>query len=284
MSFFFFIFFFILFIFSEKINSSELNKRDLQSDTFDNIRIYIDDECLGYQSSASDPSQNNTNTELTKEAIKKARLTLEKIVKVQRLTEYVDLQNYKTVIPSEFSTCAARSLNSRLDYDLFIFIRSPKPLDEDDVNFPITNIISYVGNDVNNRPLIATINYRYSLTDTDAAKMHAISILFLHEFTHILGFTKSILQRKGIFIEKTIKDRINGVDRLKKFITGDKVINMAKKYFNCSSIDGVEIDDTNGLDGADNIHWNGRILLGEYMTSEFYFMDQAISEITLALL
>ena len=57
---------------------------------------------------------------------------------------------------------------------------------------------------------------------------------------------------------------------------------MAKKYFNCDSINGIELDDKNVDEPEDTIHWSGRILFGDYMTTDLYYSEQAISEITLA--
>jgi len=61
---------------------------------------------------------------------------------------------------------------------------------------------------------------------------------------------------------------------------------MAAKYFGCgkNNLKGVEMDDFNSLETQDgnSIHWSARILLGDYMTSELYYTEQAISEITLA--
>ena len=54
----------------------------------------------------------------------------------------------------------------------------------------------------------------------------------------------------------------------------------AKKYFNCTNITGVELEEFGGL----SAHWESRILLGEYMNIEFYLEEQVISEFTLALL
>ena len=56
---------------------------------------------------------------------------------------------------------------------------------------------------------------------------------------------------------------------------------MAKKYFNCSKIKRVELEDES--DFSSGVHWKARILLGEYMTP-IYTDQQVISEFTLAFL
>ena len=41
-----------------------------------------------------------------------------------------------------------------------------------------------------------------------------------------------------------------------------KVVEHAKKYFNCSTITGVELEDQEGEDSFPS-HWDQRILLGD---------------------
>ena len=289
MSFFLLIFFLIVITFSENIDDKVNNIRNLQTESeFQNIRIYVNDDCLGSSSSSqsSDPSQNTTNTKITKDAIEKARLTLQRLVKVHGLTNKIKIDEYKDIIPQAFHGCASvfnNYLNDELDCDLIIFIRSPIAVEEDDITDPVTNIIKYVGDDGKSRPLIGTIIHKFSLDKTDEEKIQALSTLFLHEFTHILGFRRSILQNIGILETKQLEDRINQIPRSRTFVTGENVVKIAKDYFKCPTLNGVEIDDT-PYDGTDNIHWHARILLGDYMIATNYYMDQAISEITLALL
>ena len=82
---------------------------------------------------------------------------------------------------------------------------------------------------------------------------------------------------------------MNDIEKTKLFFIGSEVINTAKNYFGCDSLNtltGIELDDSNGKEVNDNhtIHWSERLLMGDYMTTELYYSDQAISEITLSLL
>jgi hypothetical protein len=65
-------------------------------------------------------------------------------------------------------------------------------------------------------------------------------------------------------------------------------MNFAKKYFNCSKddFDGIELEEKKVKDICDDdlIHWDSRILLGDYMNAFEYVQEQVISEFTLALL
>ena len=290
MSFFLFIFFLIVIAFSEKIDDPTSNIRNLQTESneFDSIRIYVDDNCLGGSSSqSSGSSQNTTDTALTKRAIEKARVTLQKLVKVKRLKDPVNIYSYRNIIPTQFHECANNRLINVVEADLIIFIRLVDMTDsvEKLIKFPQTNIIRYIDDDENNRPFMATIIYNFIISENEDAIVQALSTIFLHAFTHILGFTKKSLENKRLLSTKNVpEDRINGIARTRTFVVGSNVLRIARNYFNCPSLDGVEIDDFTSLDGNDNIHWHGRILLGDYMIADIYYMDQAISEITLALL
>ena len=88
---------------------------------------------------------------------------------------------------------------------------------------------------------------------------------------------------QGVTI-KRIKDEDTVKAVTKKAIKSEKVIKYAKKYFGCPSLTYLELEDQVNFDTLDNCHWDSRILLGEYMTSQPYLADQVISEFTLYLL
>lgn len=60
-------------------------------------------------------------------------------------------------------------------------------------------------------------------------------------------------------------------------ISSKNLLTFAKDYFNCSDITYLELEDTERKKCEDNLHWETRILNGEYMTSLLNIQDQAIS-------
>ena len=60
----------------------------------------------------------------------------------------------------------------------------------------------------------------------------------MHQFTHIIGFIRSILGDK---VKPTTVKRINKMEMEKEMIIGDNLIGFARKYFNCNIIDCLEI-------------------------------------------
>ena len=278
MSFSLFIFFLIVITLSEKIDDTLNNKRNLQTESseYSNIRIYVDDQCLDTsQSQSSTESQNNTDLSIIRKSIQNAKNALEKLIKVKSIDK-IDLN--ENIIPSDFHSCA-KTLTGRINSDLAILIRW-KIQGVESITYPQASILKYVNDNQNNRPLIGIIIYDFqNLDGIREDKEQILSTLFLHEFTHILGFNKAIFQRKNLIQYENI-NRITKTQKL--FFIGPKTKEMAQKYFNCDSINGIELDDENGDEPEDNIHWSGRILLGDYMTALLYYSEQAISEITLA--
>ena len=82
------------------------------------------------------------------------------------------------------------------------------------------------------------------------------------------------------FYHNTLKESDSlGVPRI--YLNSSKVVEVAKKYYNCDSIKGVELEDYGG-DGTAGSHWEERILLGDIMNGVVYPEEQVISEFTLA--
>ena len=273
---------------SEKFEEAKNNERKLQSDEYENIRLYIDAKCLL-------TSENNTDLELIKKSIEKAKETIEKLVKVKRLQEPIYLPNYGIReggdIHSKFDGCCnISSLRNSQPADLIIFIREYSSVIDGETDFALSGTIKYENNNANNRPIVGTISYKHNLFKLydNEAKTQAISTIFLHEITHILGFNKTVFENKKIIYANTsTKMRMNNNRTTKYYINGTHTLERARKYFNCTTLKGVELDHLNGNEAKDgsNIHWSERILKGDYMCADLnYYAEQAVSEITLALL
>lgn len=70
-------------------------------------------------------------------------------------------------------------------------------------------------------------------------------LVILHELTHALGFLYQMFYYFPGGINNTVSvEYIRGAYRY--VIKTPKVLEMAKKYFNCSNIKGVELEDQGG--------------------------------------
>ena len=97
----------------------------------------------------------------------------------------------------------------------------------------------------------------------------------MHEFAHIFGFLYNNF-------EPFIKSKtING--KTVTLLSSPKVIQAAKRHFNCDSLEGVELED-DGHEYSKYQHWESRIMNGDLMVSLIDRVDVTISEITLAFL
>ena len=262
------------------------DKTKRQLEDFQPIRI-----CLETQKLQSDLEEAEENLLIINNALKEAKETLEKIINVTRMNKIVIPNDIKNkIIDKDKYKGTGEFLDNGYEYDLIIFVKA-RGLTEDgwsDNTFAKPNI--YYKSPSDGRPIIGSfkINYDYlnvvpsRVPNNNEEKAQALKILFMHEMTHILGFEKTIFQNKKLLSNKNSK-RTNNQGISKTIFTGANVIARAIKYFNCNSIKGLELA-TNSVEGDNFPHWEGRLLLGDYMTSDLIYSDQLISEFTLALL
>ena len=95
--------------------------------------------------------------------------------------------------------------------------------------------------------------------------------LLLHEMTHILIFSPTLLADLGMTTKSGSVTYVNS----------NNVVIKARQHFNCASITGVPLEDQGGQ-GSAGSHWEARHMLGDYMISTNY-IDNVISDITIAL-
>ena len=281
------------------------SKRKLQANEFEPIRIYVDTSYLMQQdietSQIADP-EDKINISLVLESITEAKEAIQKIIKVKRK------QNNRISLDDKshnFNGFIINKMNQTVinygitNYDLLIFVRFSSE-GQDDKMYLNSNIFAYPGvikqnNDENDkRPIIGYIiynrNYQVKIKSlNNIFQKEIIRTIFLHEYIHILGFMNSIFDsfnnKDEIF--DTIYTNRTGTLINKKIVKSTKILNLAKKYFNCyddNIIKGIELESQQNFEDLPISHWEGRILLGDIMTSDLYFQEQIISEFTLALL
>ena len=288
MALFFLLIFFLIFIVtcSDKNDFLKNDKRSLQTtppetNTISNISIYVNYDCL-----VDGLSSDERN--LIIRAINNAKYTLEKLIKVKKLDRGILLRDYEGLFNNQFQGCV--NLNQYPVSDLFILIRKYSETFDGNIEFATSEIFYHLENNIEKRPLIGGVAFKlnYLSLDDEDSKYQALSTIFLHEFTHILGFNKTIMQQKKLIkINATAKRRMNNNTYTKYSFIGPKALNIARSYFNCTSLDGIELDTVSGQETKDKdstktIHWSERILMGDYMIPSLYYIEQAISEITLA--
>ena len=261
-----------------QINNNKI--RVLQTADYEPIRIYIDTYNLN--STLNILNIGQTEIDLINRALNKAKSTLEKLIKVQRISNVISAQDYKNLVKSNNNEDILTGILQEID--LIIFIEY-KGLTNQRCN-ELPQILQR--KDEVGRPIVGSIAFDpnfYSIEDSEEGKykLEFYSSLFLHQFTHILGFNKTILGNK---VQTKQINRLSGFD--KQIVQGQKLMEFAKKYFNCTKADfiGIELEEKKAKATCDDdlIHWDSRILLGDYMNAFPYVQEQVISEFTLALL
>ena len=255
------------------------NKRYLNDGDFKDFHIYLD--LINIKNDVKKYKLEEYE-DLIVNSLEKAVKTLESLLKVRKLNHYyyfndneieenIQIKYWnKTIV----GTDAKKSMNE-LGIDLIIFAR----FDEEMNNYTLASAGSRYMDVDTYQPIVGIVNINTNINFSKINSQEYFQSIIIHEFTHILGFNSYYFYNyiHNIFYRK------DEIGNYKYFINSTKVLEVAKKYYNCSDIDGVELENYGGT-GTAGSHWEARILLGEYMNGVIYPEEQVISEFTLALL
>ena len=133
--------------------------------------------------------------------------------------------------------------------------------------------------DGNGQPYVGLVKINKKIDYSKPNSQIYFESILVHEFTHILGFSKHFFETYYKNIE--MKTDKYGFNRM--YLNSPILLEKARKYFNCPTLEGVELENQGG-EGTAGSHWEARILLGEYMNGYSYTEEQVISEFTLAVL
>lgn len=181
-----------------KNNINNNKTRVLQTSAgYEPVRIYIDT----YNFNAALPivGIEQTEIDLINRALNKAKSTLEKLIKVQRESNIISVQDYKHLVNSNNNNDDYTNTLSGIlpEIDLIILIEY-KGLTNQRCN-ELPQILKR--KDETGRPIVGSIAFDpnfYSIEESNEGKykLEFYSSIFLHQFTHILGFNKTILGNK----------------------------------------------------------------------------------------
>ena len=264
--------------------SKKNRTRALSTTNYKPIRIFVETTHFEYQGQQNSSLSNQVP--IIKSSLDKSVEAIKGLIQVK---DTGDETNYfKDVIHGFFREHNIQSWSPIFDNgadiksDFLIIVKF-----DTEYNFPKGVLASayplYLEPDTK-RPLISLLTIT---TDPQYFNMRRVNEYFseviLHELTHALGFLNSMYDYFPGGRENTVNNQeiIRGVQR--SIIKTPKVVELAKKYFNCERIKGVEVEDQGG-EGSMLSHWEQRVLLGDYMGAVIYQEEMVISEFTLALL
>ena len=214
------------------------------------------------------------------DSLTKAVETLESLLKIKKLKKaYIfEDQDIKNILIEDWNKTLigdnAIGNTKELGIDLFIFGRFDDEMEE----LTLANAgVRYMDIDTN-QPIVGVVNINTKVNYAKIKSKEYFQSIIIHEFTHILGFSNNYFKDFNFLFNKT--DEFNVV---RYYINSPKVLEVAKRYFDCQDINGVELEESGGS-GTAGSHWEARILLGDYMNGVVYPEEQVISEFTLALL
>ena len=264
-----------------KIKDDSGEKRKLDNDYHD-LNIVLE-----YKNIEKEIELNNLTSykDLIINSMNKAAETLNSLLKaVQKrqcflfYDDFVEEYGFYYWDKARFGINSAKKYFYTCDYgiDLLIFLRFINSEEKNDDS--LVNSQIYWVKKADECPIIGGIILNKEIFNlTIKVTSDYLNYIFLHAFTHVLGFDNYHLRNTfyNSIIEK--KDK-NGITR--RYIKFDKVVQVAKRYFNCNDIEGVELEESETTIS----HWESRILLGEYMNTYIYEPEQVISEFTLSFL
>ena len=257
--------------------------QEIDSDGYKNFSIYLDFENLKEEIKTYDLS---IYQDFIISCMKKATNILISLLKVKSLTTgyyFPDASLKKNKInyweKDKFGDDAYNNNNKTLfslGIDLVIFSRIETFGGSSSILASATPILF---DNESHQPIAGIVNINPQIEFSKKGIEEYLTSILVHELTHVLGFGESFFVRFNYNLTKI--DEKYGIK--KSYLRSPKLINVAKKYFNCDDIDGIELESEGG-EGTVGSHWESRILLGEYMSGSARNEELVISEFTLAYL
>ena len=247
--------------------SMEYDKRKLDSNTYEPIRIFIDTTELDTQGIGS------SRLTTIKNALNRAASDYQKLLKVIPISKF---QFDESLSENIKSSCGVNTFDPRItgegiDADIVILAKVYSGLGDK----VIAASQKCIGIGKTGKPIMGFILINPNYVGTGGSSELFLKNTLFHEMAHILVFDPNLFQYFGNIGKTTL----NEVEYYT--IRSENVLSKARKHFNCDSLDGVLLENQ-GSSGSAGSHWEARIMLGDFMISTDY-VENAISEITLAL-
>ena len=263
-------------------NINQKKARHLNTVTYKPIRVYVETTYFDYQ--AENYTELKDIVPIIKVALNKSVEGIKGLLEVE---DNGDINYFKDIIIELFKNNNIKKWDPIFDNgadiksDFLIVVKF-----DTEHNFPQGVLASavpiYLEPDTN-RPLVGLLEISTEKSFFNKRRVtEYFSEVILHELTHALGFLNGMFQYFPNGLDATLNvSMVRGYERT--HIKTKKVVETAKKYFNCDNIIGVELEDQ-GMEGSALSHWDQRILLGDYMGAVIYQEEMVVSEFTLALL
>ena len=132
------------------------------------------------------------------------------------------------------------------------------------------------------RPVVGIVNFSPSALGLPLPLMYFRKVA-THELTHALGFTPYFVEKMFLRPHQRYIRTQNQRGKKTFLLTSPEVVRTSRRYFNCSTLEGMELEDGGG-EGTQLAHWEKRLLLNELMVGMLNVgeVHLGVSEMTLA--
>jgi len=250
------------------------NRILISSPTTHPIRIHID------YSRAEQFTKSNPDFllhyQMSSRILDNAKRLLERLLNVTNFNEYI--------FPAKGSCRGIEVPPFNLDIDLYVIVQPEN--DPGPYHFAAAGSCAY--SKVDGRPVMGVMYLNFAKFKVGKLHEYHYFSTFLHEFTHLLGFT---INHFRSYINKETRSPLGYNNVVKKIMFDGKefdsiilpdVVKFAREYYGCMDIEGVPLEDGGGS-GNKGSHWEKSFFPNEYMNPIVEYPG-VISGFTLALL
>ncbi|CBH17729.1 Gp63 major surface glycoprotein-like protein [Trypanosoma brucei gambiense DAL972] len=165
------------------------------------------------------------------------------------------------------------------DYVVFVTI-NPRPEEE-------TTTVAWAAacrkDTRSGRPVVGHINFIPAAIQRNPSSL--AEHVAMHELAHAIGFSdiaETMLRApNGLGAKGSQRVYRKGLGKAVTLITSPKVLKVAREYYGCPGLDGVEVEDA-GSEGTRGSHWKKRILFNEALVGSVTSGQLFFSPLTLA--
>eukprot|EP01083_Nonionella_stella_P021261 58960_1 len=156
--------------------------------------------------------------------------------------------------------------------DLIIYFTGDSAKDDSSACDNVMGFAAYCHTNARDRPIAGYINLCRSTIDaTDVLTWEETVSLIIHETFHVLGFSSdgfSHFKNSDETDRSDVYRTISLRGKLRAVITLPTVVEKAREFFDCATMEGVELEDY-GVDwlGDPSSHWDNRIVAYDFMIS-----------------
>jgi hypothetical protein len=217
----------------------------LNSDGFKTFNIYLDLYNLDYEATKYNIQSKK---DFFIKGLTKAKTTLEKLLKVKQVKNHgftdkqlksINVTKWdKTIIGDEAIIENKGTATLGIDLYLFVFFKDKNEMGE--------TVLASAGPAIidsdNKQPLIGRVNINREVDYSKTNSLRYLEGILVHELTHVLGFSSTYFVDFMNICYKA--PDANGIE--KYYLNSKKLLDTAKKYFNCKSLKGVPLEEYGG--------------------------------------